>query len=155
MPQHSATRAVRAGIDCDSAFGAVTPPLHLSSNFSFAGLDGKRRYDYTRSGNPTRDLLAGALADLEALSGHAVVLEDDVLMELWRVPEPAGAAVCVPISGPSSVLGTLWLFCHAPRKFSATETNLAEILAGRLAADLDREALIAQLQAKRQSTAFS
>ena len=99
--------------------------------------------------------LAGALADLEALSGHAVVLEDDVLMELWRVPEPAGAAVCVPISGPSSVLGTLWLFCHAPRKFSATETNLAEILAGRLAADLDREALIAQLQAKRQSTAFS
>lgn len=72
MTQHSATRAVRAGIDCDSAFGAVTPPLHLSSNFSFAGLDGKRRYDYTRSGNPTRDLLAGALADLEGGAGAVV-----------------------------------------------------------------------------------
>lgn len=95
--------------------------------------------------------LAGALADLEALSGHAVVLEDDVLMELWHVPEPAGAAVCVPISGPTSVLGTLWLYCNEPRKFTSTETNLAEILAGRLAADLDREALIVQLQAKRSS----
>ena len=103
----------------------------------------------TEPGRP----LAGALADLEALSGHAVVLEDDVLMELWHVPEPAGATVCVPISGPTSVLGTLWLFCDKPRKFTTTETNLAEILAGRLAADLDREALIVQLQAKRQRTA--
>jgi GAF domain-containing protein len=93
--------------------------------------------------------LAGALGDLEALSGHAVVLEDDVLMELWRVPEPCGAAICVPISGPSSVLGTMWLFSAEPRKFSATQTNLAEIIAGRLAAELDREALIAQMQAKR------
>ena len=49
-----ATRAVRAGIDRDSAFGAVTPPLVLSSNFSFAGFAEKRQYDYTRSGNPTR-----------------------------------------------------------------------------------------------------
>jgi cystathionine gamma-synthase len=63
------TRAVRAGIDCDAAFGAVTPPLVLSSNFSFDGLGGKRRYDYTRSGNPTRDLFASALADLERGAG--------------------------------------------------------------------------------------
>src|SRR3546814_5748343 len=49
-----ATRAVRAGIDRDAAFGAVTPPLVLSSNFSFAGFNDKRQYDYTRSGNPTR-----------------------------------------------------------------------------------------------------
>jgi cystathionine gamma-synthase len=59
------TAAVRAGIDTDAAFGAVVPPIHLSSNFSFDGFNGKRRYDYTRSGNPTRDLLAGALAELE------------------------------------------------------------------------------------------
>jgi cystathionine gamma-synthase len=51
------TRAVRAGIDQDAAFGAVVPPLVLSSNFSFAGFGQKRRYDYTRSGNPTRDSL--------------------------------------------------------------------------------------------------
>ena len=38
-----ATAAVRAGIDADTAFGAVTPPLVLSSNFSFEGFDAKRR----------------------------------------------------------------------------------------------------------------
>ena len=67
-----ATVAVRAGIDADTAFGAVTPPLVLSSNFSFAGFDRKRRYDYTRSGNPTRDQLAGALAELEGGAGAVV-----------------------------------------------------------------------------------
>jgi len=66
------TRTVRAGIDTDPAFGAVVPPLHLSSNFSFDGLDGKRQYDYTRSGNPTRDILAAALADAEGGAGAVV-----------------------------------------------------------------------------------
>lgn len=67
-----ATRAVRAGIDRDPAFGAVVPPLVLSSNFSFAGFGEKRRYDYTRSGNPTRDLLGDALAELEGGAGGVV-----------------------------------------------------------------------------------
>jgi cystathionine gamma-synthase len=66
------TRAVRAGIDCDTAHGAVVPPIVLSSNFSFEGFDRKRRYDYTRSGNPTRDQFAAALADLEGGSGGVV-----------------------------------------------------------------------------------
>ena len=68
---HPATRAVRAGIDSDAAHGAVVPPIVLSSNFSFEGFDRKRRYDYTRSGNPTRDQLAAAIADLEGAAGMA------------------------------------------------------------------------------------
>ncbi len=67
-----ATAAVRAGIDRDTAFGAVTPPLVLSSNFSFAAFNEKRTYDYTRSGNPTRDLLGEALAELEGGAGGVV-----------------------------------------------------------------------------------
>ena len=67
-----ATLAVRAGIDSDSAWGAVTPPLVLSSNFSFAGLGQKREYDYSRSGNPTRDLLGQALAELEGGAGGVI-----------------------------------------------------------------------------------
>ncbi len=59
------TRAVRAAIDSDTAHGAVVPPIVLSSNFSFAGFNEKRQYDYTRSGNPTRDQFGDALADLE------------------------------------------------------------------------------------------
>jgi len=58
-----ATRAVRASIESDTQYGAVVPPLHLSSNFSFKGFGEKREYDYTRSGNPTRDALADALTD--------------------------------------------------------------------------------------------
>ena len=69
---HPATRAVRAGIDRDPAFGAVTPPIVLSSNFSFAGFGEKRQYDYTRSGNPTRDLLGDALSELEGGAGGVV-----------------------------------------------------------------------------------
>ena len=67
-----ATQAVRAGIDRDESYGAVVPPIVLSSNFSFDGLGGKRTYDYTRSGNPTRDLLGDALAELEGGAGGVV-----------------------------------------------------------------------------------
>lgn len=66
------TRAIRTGIDTDLSQGAVVPPMHLSSNFSFAGLGEPRRYDYTRSGNPTRDLLGEALATLEGGAGGVV-----------------------------------------------------------------------------------
>ncbi|MBP8741471.1 MAG: O-succinylhomoserine (thiol)-lyase [Pseudoxanthomonas sp.] len=69
---HPATAAVRAGIDRDTAFGAVTPPIVLSSNFSFDGFGNKRQYDYTRSGNPTRDLLGEALAELEGGAGAVI-----------------------------------------------------------------------------------
>jgi cystathionine gamma-synthase len=64
-PVHAATRAVRAGIATDTQHGAVVPPIHLSSTFAFDGFEGKREYDYTRSGNPTRSQLAAALAELE------------------------------------------------------------------------------------------
>ncbi len=66
------TCAVRAGVDTDSQYGAVMPPLYLSSNYSFEGFDGKRQYDYSRSGNPTRDQLGDALAELEGGTASVV-----------------------------------------------------------------------------------
>jgi len=51
--------------------------------------------------------------------------------------------VCVPVSSPSIPLGTLWVFSTDKRDFSAEQTNLLEIVAGRLAADLEREMLLA------------
>jgi len=59
------TSAVRAGIACDTHHGAVIPPIHLSSTFAFEKFGTKRQFDYTRSGNPTREYLACALAELE------------------------------------------------------------------------------------------
>jgi cystathionine gamma-synthase len=69
---HACTTAARHGVNCDPAHGAVMPPLYLSSNYSFEGLEGKRRYDYTRSGNPTRDVLGETLARLEGGCGAVV-----------------------------------------------------------------------------------
>jgi cystathionine gamma-synthase len=69
---HPATRAVRAALESDTQFGAVVPPIHLSSTFSFAGFGGRRQYDYGRSGNPTRDALADALSDLEGGAGGVI-----------------------------------------------------------------------------------
>ena len=66
------TTAARHGVNADPTHGAVMPPLYLSSNYSFDGLEGKRRYDYTRSGNPTRDVLAETLAQLEGGCGAVV-----------------------------------------------------------------------------------
>ncbi len=67
-----ATRAVRAGIATDLHHGAVVPPIHLSSTFAFDGFGKKRLYDYTRTGNPTREHLANALAELEEGEGAVV-----------------------------------------------------------------------------------
>ena len=69
---HPCTTAARHGVNSDPAHGAVMPPIYLSSNYSFDGLDGKRRYDYSRSGNPTRDVLGETLAKLEGGCGAVV-----------------------------------------------------------------------------------
>lgn len=69
---HPATVAVRTGIDQDRRHGAVVPPVYLTSTFSFAGFGAARDYDYTRSGNPTRDQLGAAVAELEEGAGCVV-----------------------------------------------------------------------------------
>lgn len=68
----AATRAVRAALESDTQHGAVVPPLHLTSTFAFKCFGEKRDYDYTRSGNPTRDALGDAIASLEGGAGAVV-----------------------------------------------------------------------------------
>ncbi|KPW01906.1 cystathionine gamma-synthase [Pseudoalteromonas sp. P1-11] len=63
--KNKATIAVRNGVDADKHHGAVVPPIYLSTTYSFADFDTKRAYDYGRSGNPNRDILANTLAELE------------------------------------------------------------------------------------------
>jgi cystathionine gamma-synthase len=66
------TRTVRAALESDTQHGAVVPPIHLTSTFAFGSFGEKREYDYSRSGNPTRDALGGALAALEGGVGAVV-----------------------------------------------------------------------------------
>ena len=112
------TRAVRAGIDTDTAFGAVTPPLVLSSNFSFSGFNQKRQYDYTRSGNPTRDLLGDALAELEGGAGGVVTATGmaAITLALNALLEPGDLLVV-----PHDAYGGSWRLFNALAKKDAFE----------------------------------
>ncbi len=118
LENHIATRAVRAGIDTDTAFGAVTPPLVLSSNFSFAGFNEKRRYDYTRSGNPTRDLLGDALAELEGGAGGVITATGmaAITLALNALLEPGDLLVV-----PHDAYGGSWRLFNALAKKGAFE----------------------------------
>jgi cystathionine gamma-synthase len=70
--QEGRTGAVRAGIESDRQYGAVAPPLYLTSNYTFREVGQPRTYDYTRTGNPTRDLLGDAIAEQEGGSGGVI-----------------------------------------------------------------------------------
>ena len=90
------TRAVRAGLENCDVTGAVVPPLHLSSTYAFRAFGDKRKYDYSRSGNPTRDLLAEALADLEGGAGAVVTGSGMGAITLTGHLLPVGARVVAP-----------------------------------------------------------
>jgi len=69
MSRKPATIAVRSGLNDDEQFGCVVPSIHLSSTYNFAGFNQPRAHDYSRRGNPTRDVVQRALADLEGGAG--------------------------------------------------------------------------------------
>ena len=94
--KHIATRSVRAGLESDAQHGSVVPPIYLSTNFAFEGYRKPRKYDYTRSGNPTRDQLAGALADLEGGAGAVVTCTGLAAITLILATLPSGARVVAP-----------------------------------------------------------
>jgi cystathionine gamma-synthase len=91
-----ATRSVRAGLESDAQHGSVVPPIYLSSNFAFEGYKQPRKYDYTRSGNPTRDQLSATLADLEGGAGAVVTCTGLSAITLILATLPAGARVVAP-----------------------------------------------------------
>jgi cystathionine gamma-synthase len=66
------TVAVSNGIAADAAFGAVAPPLYLSSNFAFGEFETSQQYEYSRTSNPTREVLADTIAKLEGGVGAVV-----------------------------------------------------------------------------------
>lgn len=127
-----ATAAVRAGIDRDTAYGAVTPPIVLSSNFSFAGFAQKREYDYTRSGNPTRDLLADALSELEGGAGAVITATGmgAITLVLNALLEPGDRLVV-----PHDAYGGSWRLFNALSKKGHFELITADLTDPRSLAD--------------------
>lgn len=69
MTHKQATIAVRSGLNDDEQYGCVVPPIHLSTTYNFSDFNQPRAHDYSRRGNPTRDVVQRALAELEAGAG--------------------------------------------------------------------------------------
>lgn len=63
------TIAATNGVAADQAFASAAPPIYLSSTYAFKGFEAPRAYEYTRTSNPTRDLLSDTLAKLEGGAG--------------------------------------------------------------------------------------
>lgn len=62
------TKLLHTGYEANEEHGAIIPPLHLSTTFKFGN---DRGYEYSRSGNPTRDVLEKTLAALDG-ANHAL-----------------------------------------------------------------------------------
>lgn len=59
------TKAIHAGIEPDSATGAVMTPIYQTSTYHQASPGNHKRFQYSRSSNPTRKTLEDNLAALE------------------------------------------------------------------------------------------
>jgi cystathionine gamma-synthase len=119
------TIAAANGIGGDSAFGAVAPPIYLSSTFTFQGFERARTYDYTRSGNPTRDVLADTLARLESGAGAVVVSTGMAAIDLTLACLQPGDLIVAP---HDCYAGTWRLLSarQAKRQFDVVFIDLAD-----------------------------
>ena len=59
------TRAIHAGQEADQTTGAVMMPIYTSSTFKQESPGIHKGYDYSRSGNPTRNAFEDCMASLE------------------------------------------------------------------------------------------
>jgi cystathionine gamma-synthase len=116
------TLAATTGVACDPTHGAVMPPLFLSSNYSFEGFERKRAYDYSRSGNPTRDVLGEALAALEEGAGAVVVSSGMAAVDLvLNLVEPGERVIA-----PHDCYGGTWRLLRARAAKGAFELVLVD-----------------------------
>jgi len=86
--------------------------------------------------------LHDSLADVEAILGQIVVINEDYLLETWRVPEDFPMSVCLPVMSQQIIWGTLWLFSEQRRDCTEHELNLMEYITGRLATEMEKLALL-------------
>jgi hypothetical protein len=96
-------------------------------------------------------LLHDSIADVEAILGQIVVVNEDYLLETWRVPEDFPMAVCLPIMSQQCIWGTLWLFADQRRDCTEHELNLMEFIAGRVATELEKLSLHRELMQSRSA----
>jgi len=62
---HISTQAAQVGLEWDTRTGSVTVPIYQTATFRHPGLGQSTGYDYSRSGNPTRQTLEDGIARLD------------------------------------------------------------------------------------------
>lgn len=92
----AATVVAAARPEADPAYASLTPPIWSSDTFRWDDADTKPRYDYSRTVNPNRDLLAEALAELEGAAGGVITNSGQSAALLALLLLPAGASVVAP-----------------------------------------------------------
>ena len=65
MQQSFATELIHGGVDGDPGTGAVSVPIYQTSTYRQRGLGENSGYEYSRTGNPTRESLEKLIAELE------------------------------------------------------------------------------------------
>jgi cystathionine gamma-synthase len=90
------TVAASNGVATDRTFKSVAPPIYLTSTFAFAGYERSLGHEYTRTSNPSRDLLAETLAKLEGGVGAVVTSSGMAAVDLVLAQLRPGDLVLAP-----------------------------------------------------------
>jgi cystathionine gamma-synthase len=93
MARDPRTAAIRAGLNTDSSWNAVIPPISLSTAYRREDPAVQPAFDYARTGNPGRSTLAAAIAELEHAAGAVVTCSGMAAIDLLLHDLPFGARV--------------------------------------------------------------
>lgn len=133
------TRAIHAGYEPDAITGAVNPPIYASSTYKQDGVGGLRGgYEYSRSANPTRTALEGAMAAVEEgergfAFASGLAAEDTIVRSLTRpgdhavIPDDAYGGTYRLFDKVEKV----WGLDHSPAPVSDVDAVAAAIEPGR------------------------
>lgn len=88
-----ATRAIHVGQEPDPLTGAVIPPVYHATTFVQDGIGKSKGFDYSRSGNPTRNQLELCLADLEGAETACVFPSGLAAAATLLEALPAGSSI--------------------------------------------------------------
>lgn len=91
-----ATTVAAARPDFDHGYHGVAPPIIASDTFRWDSPDAKPDFDYSRTANPNRALLAQTLAELEGATGGVVTNSGQSAALLALLQLPNGARVVAP-----------------------------------------------------------
>jgi len=132
------TRAIHAGYEPDPTTGAVIPPIYATSTYKQDGVGGLRGgYEYSRSANPTRTALEGALAATEEgergfAFASGLAAEDTIIRALSRpgdhavIPDDAYGGTFRLFDKVEKV----WGLAHSPAPVSDVDAVRAAIRPG-------------------------